>query len=116
MGARVVSNNPNPSFFILQPNDPFASQDSKKYEYYHSVPLAKSTLPFVVVSPGPDGISNLSEYLKRVGYDPEKPPYPALTSSPEDEPTTYIYHDLASFMYDPTNGLDSTGDIITIQK
>ena len=99
------------------PDDPFAYQDSKNYEYYHTVPVSEGILPFVVVSPGPDGVSNFSEYLKRIGYNPEVPPYTStVSSSPGDDPTTDIYHNLATFMYDPTNGLDSPGDIITFQK
>ncbi|MFC1601544.1 type II secretion system protein GspG [Candidatus Sumerlaeota bacterium] len=102
------------------PSDPFGETGSRvSYEYYENVPTKNGIVPFVLVSVGPDQKSDLKAYMER--YHTLSDPVTAMSRA-SDRPTTdpallrSLTTDLLNITYDPTNGLNSPGDIITFSK
>jgi len=101
------------AYMVRIPSDPFSDRESEEYVYVKS---AGNDFRWVIVSAGPDHRSDLLKTLR------SQPRGTVLAGNAEDKadtvslPSGDIEALLTSMTYDPTNGLVSGGDIITIAR
>jgi type II secretory pathway pseudopilin PulG len=96
---------------INVPSDPFnKDQTDSKYKYLSRL---SNRYKWVVVSVGPDGVSDLARALEEL-----KSTQPTLSGSQGEESVLLKDHQadrlIREHRYDPTNGSVSAGDIITV--
>lgn len=94
------------------PYDPFLMTPQKPYMYYKYEINGSNLNSWLVVSAGPDGDLDFDPgFLKISGW-------PAMStssaSSPHPDPLNRMIHYINANTYDPTNGIDSSGDIFKI--
>ena len=101
------------AYMVRIPADPFSDRESDEYLYVKS---SSGDFRWVIVSAGPDHRSDLLRTLR------SQPKGTVIVGSAEDRADTLSLPagDLEAFLpsltYDPTNGLVSGGDIITIAR
>ncbi len=84
------------------PFDPFISPIKKEYIYF-SNPSTK--VKYIIVSAGPDGDIDMLPFMKQVAQQPY------IDTEIQDRAFGTL---IENFNYDPTNGINSNGDLITI--
>lgn len=84
------------------PSDPFISSQPKNYLY---ITNPSSNIKYILVSAGPDGDLDILPFVKQVYQQPY------ITAEARDS----SFHSYIDYMsYDPTNGIGSNGDLLTI--
>lgn len=92
------------------PNDPFTFPRNTEYSYM-AEPATKYS--YMIVSAGPDGYLDMAPFIDSI-LNPVIGPTPFISTDTLDEEFDNLRINLT---YDPTNGIISKGDIITlIQK
>jgi type II secretory pathway pseudopilin PulG len=101
----------NPTAYLASlPRDPFAGGPSKIYYYRHH---PGGGYNYIIVSAGPDGDIDFLDYLAQVSQLTPT----ASQGRSESDPTlidALFSKYLTTKTYDPTNGLNSDGDVICL--
>lgn len=102
------------AYMVRVPPDPFSDHESEEYAYVSS---PGEGYRWLIVSRGPDGDSDLLTVLKRSRQKGAL----MLSNSADDPntlslPTKQLKTLLLLSAYDPTNGLVSSGDIVTATR
>jgi hypothetical protein len=98
------------AYLASLPVDPFLSNGNHTYVYHYEPGHPYS---YVLISAGPDGDLDFYEYyLKAINIPSSEGTTPQAPQKVEDTLMDF----LQSRVYDPTNGLNSDGDIVTLSR
>jgi type II secretory pathway pseudopilin PulG len=100
MGLKALNN--STKYITSIPHDPFSPGQSFEYLY---LSRASSKVKYIIVSAGPDGDVDLMQFFKQVSQQ-------VFISAESQEDS--LDKALQNLTYDPTNGVNSNGDIVTI--
>jgi type II secretory pathway pseudopilin PulG len=106
----LASLNGPTAYLAALPRDPFMSSPEMIYYYRYNPGGGYS---YIIVSAGPDGDIDFTDYLSQISLLPSTP------TSEKHEPDSSLVDALfnkylTTRIYDPTNGLNSDGDVITL--
>ena len=97
------------AYLASLPSDPFLSDGNRTYVYYYEPGYPYN---YVLISAGPDGDLDFYEYYLSAVSSPA-----GEGATPQPQPAENALKDfLKTRAYDPTNGLNSDGDIITLSR
>lgn len=97
------------AYLASLPSDPFSSNGNHTYVYYYEPGYPYN---YILISAGPDGDLDFQEYYLSAVSVPA-----SGGSTPQPQPAENALKEfLQTRVYDPTNGLNSDGDIITLSR
>jgi type II secretion system protein G len=98
------------AYLASLPRDPFATNPNKIY-YYRQNPGGGYS--YIVLSAGPDGDIDFLDYLAQAGRI-SSPSAGSNSEYSREQIDALFQKYLTTKTYDPTNGLNSDGDVITL--
>lgn len=108
VGLRAL--NAPTAYLASLPSDPFLSPSNHTYVYYYEPGYPYN---YILISAGPDGDLDFNEYyLSAVSTLASG----GSTPQPSQQAENILKEFLQTRVYDPTNGLNSDGDIVTLSR